>query len=335
MENFPEVSSCSHFLAQNEHGKYYTTREKLYGSSIVNKSSVDDPQWKRVAEKSHVGDDLSLLRYLFDGLIFPKKENLMVRCRMTGGELSSAQLSGIASIARKYGAGSADVTTRGNLQVRDVAFEDGLNVLRDLMRLEVAPCVAGVNNLRNITVTPSTGFDPYEVMDVMPIAKALSEALIYHASLQGLPGKFNMALDSGGGIEVSAEANDLGFYAESTSQGPRFRMRMAGASGLDALASDVGVSIAPDQVVPVAAAVVSVFLREGDFSQRRRSRLRYLVDRVGSDRMLEWVNELLVTPLERDSRNHSESGSGRGQSLQYGAHRLASWICSDAVMVRS
>ncbi|MGE9269133.1 MAG: precorrin-3B synthase [Verrucomicrobiales bacterium] len=259
----------------------------------------EDPTWTEIARHATPGDDLSLLRFLYDGLIFPKNDSLMLRCRMSGCELSATQVSGLATLAREYGGGYADITTRGNLQIRDIAPRHGLHALREMLRLGIVPPVPGVNNLRNVTSSPATGFDPSEVLDVLPIAREISRALIYHPALHGLPGKFNIAVDSGGLIGVSADTNDLGFYAVNDARGPSFRLRIAGGNGLHETAADAGLRIAPDQVVAVAAALVRTFLEHADLSQRLRARMKFFAAEVGLAQILAWTQEKLAFTLEK------------------------------------
>jgi len=296
----------------------------MQGLTVKHAEYEADRAWGLIAQSAEEGDDLTLFRYLYEGLIFPKKESLMLRCRMTAGVLSVKQIEGVANIAREFGGGGADITTRGNLQVRDIAYEDGIQVLRRLVDLEIAPAAPGVNNLRNVTVTPTTGFDAHELIDVMPIAQALTNALIFHESLQGLPGKFNIAVDSAGSVGVCGEANDMGFYAVDTPDGVKFRMTVAGWYGEDGLAGDAGVLLDPEQVVPVAAAAIKVFLREGDFSKRLRSRLKFLVASVGGEQFLEWLEELVDFDIrvgEHDEPEEKDAPKDAPKDGQFGMQR--------------
>ena len=62
-------------------------------------------------------------RWRFHGLFYaaPTQNAFMCRLRIPNGILTHWQLAGIADAAERYGGGYAHVTTRANLQVREVA----------------------------------------------------------------------------------------------------------------------------------------------------------------------------------------------------------------------
>ncbi len=258
----------------------------------------EDGAWLRIAEDQNVGDDEELLYFLYQGLIFPKEDSLMLRIRMTGAELSSDQMMGLASIAELYGGAYADVTTRANFQIREIAFSDGIKVLRELLKLDILPPTKGLNNLRNVTVTPTSGFDAQEVINVIPLAKSLTESILYQPALQGLPGKFNIAIDSGGSMAVASEANDLGLKAVVRDGKEKFKVSFASLKGKKTVAIDSGWLIDPSQAVQVVSAAISVFLKYGDFSKRLRSRLKYYIESVGIEEFKKQVKENLFFELE-------------------------------------
>lgn len=289
--------------------------EELFNSSDRTSSEGDVPLlWKDFLDEIESHEESKLLHYLAKGLIFEKEDSLMLRCRMTGAELTSKELEGLASIADLYGGGYADVTTRANFQIREIAFKNGVSALRDLLALEIAPAVPGLNNLRNVTVSPTSGFGKGDLYDVIPLAREIHHAFLYNPDLQGLPGKFNVALDSGGLISVASEANDIGLLAIPTDEGVKFRLTFADIRKGETVSTDSGWMIQPNQVLEVVSAAVKVFLQKGNFTTRLRSRLKYLIESLSVDTFKEAVeNELSfvpqrtnrrVVPPERDKTAH-------------------------------
>ena len=65
---------------------------------------------------------LDVFRHKFFGLFYvaPAQDSFMCRLRMPNGILDAHQLRGLADIAEHYGGGYADVTTRANLQIREI-----------------------------------------------------------------------------------------------------------------------------------------------------------------------------------------------------------------------
>src|SRR5439155_2131763 len=107
----------------------------------------------------------------------------------------------------------AYITTRANLQIRELRPRDIIRVLVRLQELGLTSRGAGADNVRNITASPNSGFDPDELMDVRPFARGLHYYILNHRDLHGLPRKFNVAFDNGGSLSAAADTNDIGFMA--------------------------------------------------------------------------------------------------------------------------
>ena len=249
------------------------------------------------------GDDV--FRYKALGLFYvaPVQDAFMLRCRIPGCAPTSHQLRGLARLAERFGGGYADVTTRGNLQLREIDAAHAADILTGLLDLGLTARGAGADNLRNITASPTSGFDPQELFDVRPLARAMHHYILHSPDLYGLPRKFNIAFDSGGAVSVAADTNDLGFTAvrvdegEAVPAGVYFRIELGGITGHGAFATDTGFMVRPEECVAAAAAVVRVYLEHGDRTNRKKARLKYLLDRWGPERFMDEVQSRLAFPL--------------------------------------
>jgi ferredoxin-nitrite reductase len=117
--------------------------------------------------------------------------------------------------------------------------------------------------------------------------------------LYALPRKFSIALNGGGRVEVLEETNDISLAAVRTPEGVRFRLTLGGITGHRDFARETGVVVAPEEAVAVCDAVLRVFIAHGDRTDRRKARLKYLLDRWGLDRFLAEIEALLGRPLAR------------------------------------
>src|ERR1041385_7044647 len=174
--------------------------------------------WDRIlahAEADKLPDDEHTYRFLNFGLFFvaPAQNSFMLRCRIPAGELTAAQLKGLADIADEYGNGKATITTRSNIPIREIAPRNLVNVLTRLQSLGLTARGSGVDNVRNITASPTAGFDPQELIDTRSFAHALHHYILNHRDLFGLPRKFNVAFEGGGSVDTVADTNDIGFMA--------------------------------------------------------------------------------------------------------------------------
>ena len=246
-----------------------------------------------------------LFRFKFHGLFYvsPTQDSFMLRLRAPGGILTSAQMRGLADIAEDCGSGRCDLTTRANLQIRELSPRDIVRVLNKVESLGMTSRGSGADNIRNITASPLSGLDPTGLLDVQPLAAALQHYISNCRDLYGLPRKFNVAFDNGGSISVVADTNDIGFLAVTVAEGKDvpagvyFRVLLCGITGHMQFAADCGVLLRPDQAVAVAIAMIRVFNANGDRTDRKKARLKYLVDKWGIQKFLAETEKLLAFPL--------------------------------------
>jgi ferredoxin-nitrite reductase len=250
---------------------------------------------------------IDVFRRKFFGLFYvaPAQNAFMCRLRIPNGILASHQLRGLAALAERHAGGYADVTTRANLQLREIMPASIVEVLTGIRDLGLTTRGAGADNIRNITGSPTAGIDPQELIDTRPLARALHHHILNHRELYGLPRKFNIAFDGGGRISVLADTNDIGFAAVAVTDAPGvadgvyFRLLLGGLTGHGDFARDAGVLLAPEECLPVAVAVVRVFIGYGDRTDRKRARLKYLLDDWGHGRFLAEVERELGRTLPR------------------------------------
>lgn len=271
--------------------------------------------WDRIlahAQADKLTDDENTYRFRNFGLfnVAPAQNSFMLRCRIPAGELTALQLRGLAAIAEDFGNGKGTITTRSNLQIREIAPRHLVDVLTRLQSLGLTSRGSGVDNVRNITASPTAGIDPQELLDPRPFAHALHHYILNHRDLYGLPRKFNVAFEGGGSIDTVAETNDIGFIAvrigpevatepDAPDAGVYFRVHLAGITGHKQMASDAGILIKPRDALAVAVAMLRVFIEHGCRTDRKKARLKYLLDSWAIPKFLEETQKKLAFPLLR------------------------------------
>ncbi len=269
-----------------------------------------------------------IFRFKFHGLFYvaPAQDSFMLRLRLPGGIVTAQQMRGLASMAEEWGSGRADITTRANLQIREFQPKNIVRVLEKVDALGMTSRGAGADNIRNITASPITGIDPTELYDVAPLAEALHYYILNSRDMYGLPRKFNVAFDSGGSIGVVADTNDIGFIATRVGEGHNvpagvyFRVLLCGITGHKQFAEDCGLLLRPDQTAAVAAAMIRVFSENGDRTDRKKARLKYLVDRWGVEKFLAETEKLLASPLIRFAAENCEPRHAIDRAGHIGIH---------------
>jgi ferredoxin-nitrite reductase len=275
--------------------------------------------WEKLlahADADKFPDEADTFRFKFHGLFYvaPAQDSFMLRLRLPAGEITSAQLRGLAEIA-DWGGGYAHVTTRANLQVRELRPHDIVRVLIRLQELGLTSRGAGADNIRNITTSPDSGFAREELIDVAPFAKALHHYILNHRDLYGLPRKFNVAFDNGGALSAACDTNDLAFQAVRVTErslgaaggtvspdvgpGIYFRVQLGGISGHGDFARDTGLLLKPIECLSVAAAMLRVFNENGDRTNRKKARLKYLLEKWGVEKFIEETQKKIPFPLRR------------------------------------
>ncbi len=273
----------------------------------------------------------------FNGLFYvgPTQDAYMCRLRMPGGIISSHQFRGVADIADELGGGYADVTTRANLQIREIAAANAPEMLLRLTELGLTSQGSGADNVRNVTGSPTAGIDAQELIDTQPQARAIHHHILRHRALYGLPRKFNIAFDGGGRVLVLEETNDIAFTAVrvvagfGVDAGVYYRLALGGITGHRDLARATGVIVATDQTTALCDAILRVFIAHGDRTDRGRARLKYLLDRWGVAKFLDEVERELGTGLlrvdnaaissrpEQDKRGHIGVHAQKQPGLNY------------------
>jgi ferredoxin-nitrite reductase len=295
-----------HFAAQN---RVLAAGGKLVKEEEAKRAKHPFDMWDEIAANAAQGEfpkGTDVFLYKFHGLfhVAPAQNSFMLRLRNPNGIIDAHKLRAVADISEEFGGGYAHVTTRANLQIREIAPKHALRVLERLAEAGLTSRGSGADNIRNITGSPTAGIDPLELYDTRPLGLALHHTILNHRELHGLPRKFNIAFD-GGGIASLEDTNDIGFSAvrigagSPKPEGVYFRAAVGGITGHGDFARDLGVLLAPEQCVPVAVAIVRVFIDEGDRTDRKRARLKYVLDRMGLERFLLEVEKRLPAPLAR------------------------------------
>jgi ferredoxin-nitrite reductase len=246
-------------------------------------------------------------RWRYYGLFYvaPTQESYMCRLRIPNGLLTHWQLAGLGDLSERYGGGYLHVTTRANVQIREIAPRDAAAMLEAVQDFGLWSKGSGADNIRNITGTPTAGVDPQELLDTRPFARAMHHHIHNDRSLTGLPRKFNIAFDGAGRIGALEDTNDVGFQAvevkdgHGAAPGVYFRLALGGITGHKDFARDTGVIVAPEDAIEVADRILRVYIDHGDRTNRAKARLKYLLDDWGFDKFLAAVEEKLGRPLTR------------------------------------
>ncbi len=178
--------------------RFESQGKKLVAEEVAKREKDALGMWSEIESRAlknefPKGTDVFLAKYHGLFYVAPAQNAFMCRMRLPGGVLRADQLAGIADVADRYAGGFADVTTRANLQLREIQAKDAIQVLIGLRELGIVTTGSGADNVRNVTCSTLSGIDPTELIETLPLAKQLHYAILHRRELYGLPRKFNIA----------------------------------------------------------------------------------------------------------------------------------------------
>jgi ferredoxin-nitrite reductase len=253
------------------------------------------------AQTNKLPDKEEIFRFKWNGLFFlgPVKDAFMARLRIPGGQLKTFQLRELANIARELTSGYVQITTRANFQMRLIQPRDCPEFLRRIQSVGLHTRGAGADNIRNLTANPTAGIDPHELIDVMPLCQQLAQTIINDRAFYDLPRKFNIAFDGGGLIGTVEDTNDIGAKAVNVDGEIYFRLAVGGATGHKTFARDLGVLVKPAELNKVIVALTRVYMANGNRTDRKKARLKHLLEKWSLQKYLEETEKLLGSKLRR------------------------------------
>jgi ferredoxin-nitrite reductase len=231
----------------------------------------------------------------------------MLRLRIPNGVITSAQMRALGEIVQGYGSqGSADITTRQNLQLRGIELQDIPNIFNQLNSVGMTSIQSGMDNVRNITGSPMAGLDEYELIDTRDLVQKVQDMITAkgqgNPEFTNLPRKFNIAIEGGRDNSVHAEINDIAFVPAYKNNQLGFNVLVGGFFSAKRCEAAIKLDawVPNDQsVVDLCRAILLVFRDHGPRENRQKSRLMWLIDQWGIERFRQEVIAQLGRPLDR------------------------------------
>ena len=173
----------------------------------------------------------------------------MCRLRLPNGILEVRAVCGLADLAERYGGGYAHVTTRANMQIREIEAQNSVAMVEAVQDLGLCSRGSGADNIRNVTGTPTAGIDPQELST--PALMRANGISIFSTTARFTACRANSMSHSTarGMIPVLEDTNDIGFQAVQVNEafglepGVWFHLCLGGLTGHHDFARDTGVIV--------------------------------------------------------------------------------------------
>lgn len=229
----------------------------------------------------------------------------MLRLRLPNGLLSGYKARTLAEIIQRYGEdGSADITTRQNLQLRGILLEDIPDIFRRMQAAGLTSIQSGMDNVRNITGSPVAGLDADELIDTQGLVMKVQDMITANGegnpAFSNLPRKFNIAIEGGRDNSIHAEINDIAFVPAYREGVLGFNVVVGGFFSARRCEAAIPLNawVPPDDsVVELCRAILEVYRDHGPRVNRQKARLMWLIDEWGLDQFRAAVEAAYGQPL--------------------------------------
>ncbi|MBC8054751.1 MAG: HEPN domain-containing protein [Sphingobacteriaceae bacterium] len=216
----------------------------------------------------------------------------MVRIKLPYGKVTTKQLERISDVSDNFATGNLHITTRQDIQLHFVSLERTPELWAELEKDSVTLREACGNTVRNVTASSMAGVDPNEPFDVTPYAHAFFEYLLRNPICQDMGRKFKIAFSSSEKDTGYAFIHDLGFVPkikiENGKEVRGFKIMFGGGLGSQPHLAEVASEfVHEDHIIPFAESIIRVFDRYGERAKRNKARMKYLIQEMGRETLLE------------------------------------------------
>lgn len=220
----------------------------------------------------------------------------MVRIKIPYGKLSVRQLRHIADLSDEYASSTLHATTRQDIQIHFVSLDRTPELWTRLEQEKITLREACGNTVRNITASAKAGIDPEEPFDVSPYAHAMFEYFLRNPVCQEMGRKFKIAFSSSEKDSAFVFIHDVGLIPKirviDGKEVRGFKIYIGGGLGSQPfLARLAHEFLEADQIIPFTEGLLRVFDRYGERARRQKARLKFLLNDLGLEKLLELVKE--------------------------------------------
>ena len=249
----------------------------------------------------------------------PAQDGLLYRLRIPGGIINYQQFQTIADIADNHGSGYIDITNRANIQIREIQQSINIEVLKKFQALALASTNAKIDHIRNIMTNPTAGIDTEELIDTRSLVKAWEEYITAHSQLGELSAKFSVCFDSGGKVSVRYQPNDIILAAELNNSNVYLRLYLSyGEKGEPA--KDTGIVFKPEKAITVLEALAETYLKHIDTKNRRKLRLREIINNITVKEYLHQVQKNLNPDILKITKTPLRAFAPMREKTHIGTH---------------
>ena len=231
----------------------------------------------------------------------PKVGTFMLRVKIPSGVLAPARLRAIGEVANRYGRGDAELTTRQCVQLHWLELAALPEVFAELEAAGITSAGGCGDTVRNITGCPVSGLAAGELFDSTPVVEAATGKFYGNPAWANLPRKHKYSIASCADRCNAPEINCVSLVGVLHEGREGYGVLVGGGlSSVPRLARELGVFVPAEEAVEILGAVTTVWSEDLRYRMSRvKARLKFMVDDLGPEGILERVEARLGRVLER------------------------------------
>jgi ferredoxin-nitrite reductase len=231
----------------------------------------------------------------------PKIGTFMLRVKIPSGILTASKLRAIGDVSNRYGRGDAELTTRQCIQLHWLELAELPNVFADLEASGITSAGGCGDTVRNITGCPVSGIAADELFDSTPVVDAATAEFYGNPAWANLPRKHKYSIASCPDRCNAPEINCVSLVGAVEEGREGYAVLVGGGlASVPRVARDLGVFVPKEDANEILGAVTTVWSEDLKYRMSRvKARLKFMVDDLGADGMLERVEAKLGRTLER------------------------------------
>lgn len=221
-------------------------------------------------------------------------KEFVIRFRIPSGIASIKDLKLIYDFAQRYKLETVHLTTRQAIQLHGISIDEACDAMEEGIKKGLYSRGAGGNFPRNVALSPLSGVDKKEAFDASPYAKEVVQYILNKVYTYKLPRKLKVAFSSSEEDDSHVTAVDLGFLAVNENGKQYFKVYLGGGMGRNSkLSANTEQLIKPEDILYHVQAMTELFINEGDYVNKGRARIRYIMERMGEEKFEKCYNSYL------------------------------------------
>lgn len=229
-------------------------------------------------------------------------KDFMIRLRIPSGIMSIDKFKTVYELAKKQNLDKVHLTTRQAIQLHSLSIDGVCDTMEEALKNDIYTRGGGGHFPRNVSMSPLSGVDIEEAFDVTPYAICVNEHFMSKITIYKLPRKLKVSFSSSEKDSGNSTVADLGFLAVKKDNKEYFKVYIGGGIGKNpAKAVEFDELINTNEILYHVEAITNLFIAEGDYENKNKARIRYIVDRMGEEGFLNCYKEHLKNAFENEN----------------------------------